>query len=183
MGGIMTRTASSLAIAIGLLVAHGLAVAQQAPEPRGTIKASVEAPVSVTPDRLNWGPAPAVLPPGAQAAMLDGDPAVPDRLFSVRFRMPAGYRIMPHWHPADEHVTIISGEVRIGHGEKFDRRRMQTLGTGGYFVMPARHTHFIETTADTVLQLHGVGPWQLIYVNPADDPRREQRAPETARAR
>ena len=84
--------------------------------------------------------------------------------------MPAGYKIAPHWHPTDEHVTVISGSFAVGMGEKFDQASMKTLPAGSYAVMPAEMRHFAMATTDTIVQVDGQGPFMLTYVNPADDP-------------
>ncbi len=124
---------------------------------------------------LKWGPGPAALPPGAQAVVLDGDPSKKGP-FTMRAKVPANYRIAPHHHPEDERVTVLSGTARIGMGERFDETKLTSLGAGGYFMMPKGHRHFFTTTEETVIQLNGMGPWDIIYVNPADDPR-QQKAP------
>jgi quercetin dioxygenase-like cupin family protein len=126
---------------------------------------------------LKWGPGPAALPPGAQAVLLDGDPAKPGA-FTLRAKLPANYRIPPHHHPEDERVTVISGAAKIGMGERFDEAKMTSLGAGGYFSMPKGHRHFLATTEETVIQLNGMGPWDVIYVNPADDPRKQKGQPK-----
>ena len=109
------------------------------------------------------------------AAVLEGDPSKPGP-FTLRAKLPAGYRIAPHHHPADERVTVLSGAVRIGMGERFDEATMTTLPAGGYFSMPKGHRHYFLTAEETVIQLNGVGPWGIVYVNPADDPRLQKGA-------
>jgi quercetin dioxygenase-like cupin family protein len=141
-------------------------------ETGATITTSIREPMLVSADELEWVDAPASMPEGVEMAVLDGDMSAPDRLFAVRLRMPAGYRLMPHWHPADEHVTVISGEYRLGEGDTFALEATRTYGAGSYFALPAGHPHFSTTVTESVIQLHGVGPWQINYVNPADDPRK-----------
>ena len=123
----------------------------------------------VTPDHLSWGPAPAILPAGARLAVLEGDPSKPGP-FTMRLAMPAGYRIPPHFHQADEHVTVISGAFQVGMGETFDEGKLTTLPPGTFGVIPPGMRHFARAGKATVIQLHGVGPWGLTYVNPADRP-------------
>lgn len=119
---------------------------------------------------FQWAPAPAVLPAGAQIAVLDGDPssAVP---FTIRLRFPDGYRIAPHTHPTDEHVTVIQGTFAVGMGERFDAAAMRQLGPGGYVTAPANQAHFAAAQGETIVQIHANGPFALTYVNPADAPR------------
>jgi len=124
----------------------------------------------VTPDGVTWQVGPASLPPGAQFAVLEGDPKHTG-LFTMRLRLPATYRIPAHWHPADEHVTVISGTFNMGTGDVLDLAKGKALPTGSFALMPAQMHHFAWTSEETVLQLHGVGPWQINYLNPADDPR------------
>ena len=101
--------------------------------------------------------------------MLSGDPGKPG-IFVVRLRMPAGYRIAPHWHPTDEHVTVISGTFSVGMGEKMDKAALKTLPVGGYVLLPAEARHFAMATTAVIVQIEGPGPFVLNYVNPADDP-------------
>jgi quercetin dioxygenase-like cupin family protein len=117
---------------------------------------------------VKWGPPPAVLPPGAQFAVIDGDPAKGP--LTVRIKMPAGYKIPPHWHPTDEHVTVLSGTLGIGMGDKLDPEHGQMLKVGGYAVAPASAHHFAWTTSGAIVQVHMNGPFGITYVNPADDP-------------
>jgi len=123
------------------------------------------------PDQMTWGPAPAVLPVGAKLAVLEGDPTKAGA-FTMRLLMPDGYQISPHFHPATEHVTVVSGALMVGMGEKFDESQMKTLPAGTFGMIPAGMHHYAKAKGETVLQLHGMGPWRLIYVNRADDPRR-----------
>jgi len=128
--------------------------------------------VMVTPDKVQWGPAPTSLPPGAQAAVLDGDPTKPG-LFVVRLKFPDGFRVPPHWHPTDEHVVIISGTLMAGMGPKVDEGSMQTLAAGSYVKMPRKMNHYVRAKGETILQLTAMGPFEVTYVNPQDDPRKK----------
>jgi quercetin dioxygenase-like cupin family protein len=116
-----------------------------------------------------WGPAPAVFPAGAQLAVLAGDPSKPAE-YTVRLRMPDGYRIAPHTHPTDENVTVISGSFLVGMGEKFRADAMKALPAGGFVTAPAGMAHFAQARGATIVQVHGIGPFALTYVNPADLP-------------
>lgn len=121
-------------------------------------------------DNFTWGPAPAVFPPGAQMAVLQGDPGG-TAVFTVRLRIPDGYKIPPHTHPTDENVTVINGTFRVGMGATFDTTGALTLGAGGFATAPAGHAHFAVARGATVVQVHALGPFAMTYVNPADDPR------------
>jgi quercetin dioxygenase-like cupin family protein len=126
----------------------------------------------VSPQEVEWGPAPASLPPGAEAAVLYGDPGK-EGLFALRLKVPAGYRIAPHTHPKPEIVTVISGTFRLGMGETADKDKAQPLPAGSFFALTPGMAHYAFTDEDTVIQLNGSGPWTLTYVNPKDDPRQQ----------
>ena len=121
---------------------------------------------------VKWASGPASLPPGAQFAVLEGDPAK-EGLFTMRLRIPDGYRIAPHYHGGVEHVTVLAGTFNVGVGDSFDQAATKPMpaGTFGYWPPPMRH--FAWAQGETILQLHGMGPWTITYVNPADDPRKK----------
>lgn len=123
-----------------------------------------------------WGPAPAFFPAGARFAVLQGNPGE-DGVFTVRLEMPDGYMIPPHWHPTDEHVTVISGELRLGMGDAVDTTSVMTLNSGGFITAAAEAHHYAIAEGKTVVQVHGMGPFTITYVNPADDPRQEKTNP------
>ena len=132
-----------------------------------------DAHTMVTPDEIQWGAAPAVLPPGAQAAVLFGDPTK-EGLFALRLKLPAGYAIPPHMHPVDEVVTIVSGSFKLGMGETADPNAANLLPAGSFFVLAPGTPHFAYADDETVVQITTNGPWGLTYVNPDDDPRKTQ---------
>jgi hypothetical protein len=124
----------------------------------------------IDPDRLEWSPV-ASLPAGAEVAMLEGNLGEPGP-FTARLRLPAGYRIPPHWHPVTERVTVLQGTFTMALGERFDASGGMALRPGGMMLMQPQTRHFAWTGAEPViLQLHGTGPWAIHYVDPADDPR------------
>jgi quercetin dioxygenase-like cupin family protein len=125
-----------------------------------------------------WGPAPPLLPPGAQIAVLAGDPTKAG-LYTVRLKFPANYDIPAHSHPTDENVLVVSGELFSGMGPKLDRKAGRGLGVGGFALMPANANHFSYTKGETTILLYGRGPVEFTYVNPADDPR--MRTPPTGK--
>ncbi len=126
----------------------------------------------VTPEDVKWQDGPPSLPKGAKMALLDGDPSKEGH-FVLRVKMPDGYRIMPHTHPKDERLTILSGTLYVGMGDKFDEKAGKALPAGSYGRMPAGMKHFAWVRGETVLQLNGEGPWAINYVNPDDDPRKK----------
>ena len=126
----------------------------------------------VAPDQVKWGPAPPALPPGAQAAIIDGDPGTAG-MFTIRLKFPDSYGVPPHSHPTDEHVTVLSGTLMVGHGSKLDAGSMKPLATGGYAKMAKGMDHYVRAQGETTVQVSGMGPFQLKYANPADDPRQK----------
>ncbi|MBA2261028.1 MAG: cupin domain-containing protein [Acidobacteria bacterium] len=126
------------------------------------------------PSEITWGPAPASVPSGAQAAMLEGNPAK-EGPFTMRLKLPDGYRLPPHYHPAVEHVTVLQGTFVLGVGEKLNTSTEKPLGAGSFAFMPAGMRHFARAQGETIIQLHGVGPWGITYVNASDDPRGPRR--------
>jgi quercetin dioxygenase-like cupin family protein len=117
-----------------------------------------------------WGPAPPMLPPGAQIAVLSGDPGKPAP-YSVRLKFPANYAIPAHSHPTDENVVVVSGSMFFGMGTKLDKTAGTGLAPGGYTLVAAGMNHYAYTKAETTIVLYGIGPVDFKYVNPQDDPR------------
>jgi|SRR5262245_54121589 len=119
-----------------------------------------------------WGPAPPMLPPGAQIAVLAGDPTEPTA-YTVRLKFPANYAIPAHSHPTDENVVVVSGTLSFGMGDKLTKTAAsnKTLTVGGFAQMPANVNHFSYTTQESSIILFGQGPVEFKYVNPSDDPR------------
>ena len=119
---------------------------------------------------IEWKVGPVALPPGAKMAVLEGDPTK-ESPFVVRFQFPDGYHIPPHTHPKTERVTVISGTLNLATGEALDRSSAKKLPAGSFGYWPAGMKHTAWSEGETVIQLHGIGPWQINYVNAADDPR------------
>jgi quercetin dioxygenase-like cupin family protein len=149
------------------LAALGMAVAatSMAQTPAGAPAHGV-----VTPDSLTWGPGPPALPKGLQIAVLAGNPGEAGP-FTLRAKMPAGYTIAPHSHPTDENLTVLSGELMAGMGDTIEPAKMQAMGPGAYALMASPMHHYVRAKSETVVQVHGTGPFTITYVNPADDPR------------
>jgi quercetin dioxygenase-like cupin family protein len=121
---------------------------------------------------IKWGPAPPSVPPGAQAAVLYGDPGK-DGMFAFRLKMPKDYHIPPHTHPKPEIVTVLSGTARLGMGDKADRAKAQVLPAGSFFALSPGSAHYFFADEDTVIQLNSTGPWGITYLNDKDDPRKK----------
>lgn len=123
-----------------------------------------------------WQKGPASLPPGALIAVLEGDPGK-EGPFVFRLKLPDGYKVPPHTHPKTERVTVISGTFHIGMGGRFDMSKGQVMPAGSYGYWKTGMKHYVWTKGETILQFHGMGPWSIHYVNPADDPRKLVSAP------
>ncbi|HET9252174.1 MAG TPA: cupin domain-containing protein [Candidatus Eisenbacteria bacterium] len=176
----MIRT--SIALATALLFAGAPALAEEKAKTSDATKAAVTeiaktaTPAAAgqhrtyTPADLKWSDPPPGLPKGAKVAVLQGDPSAPGA-FTMRVTLPAGYRVAPHHHPADENLTVLSGELYMGMGDVFDEAKAQALGPGSFSAMPVGVRHYAFTKAETVFQVHAMGPWGIVYVNPQDDPR------------
>jgi hypothetical protein len=131
---------------------------------------SMPAQNAFAPDQIKFGPAPAFLPPGAQLAVLEGNPMAASGDFTIRLKMPNGYRIAPHTHPNRENVTVLSGTLKVGMGDQFDAGKMMSFAAGSFaYLDPSMH-HYAMAAGETVIQIHGLSPAQFNYINPADDP-------------
>ena len=161
-----------LCCSVLMLALATVSVGEEATTPAAT-PASTH--VMAKPADFKWGDPPPVFEKGASFTVVSGNPGMPG-LYVVRLKMPAGYKINPHWHPTDEHVTVISGTFMVGMGEKFDKATMTELPAGGYVLLPAEMRHYAMAKTAAVVQVHGMGPFQLTYVNPADDPRNAKAA-------
>ena len=149
-----------IALAVGVAGAIG---ADQGAKPAGDMGLYPAA-------EIHWVDGPPSLQKGAQMVVLEGDPAK-EGLFTMRLRFPDGFDVKPHSHTQIEHVTVIAGTLHFGMGEKFDRSNTRPMPAGSFGFWPIGMRHFAYAEGETVLQLHGRGPWTITYVNPADDPR------------
>jgi quercetin dioxygenase-like cupin family protein len=164
-------------IAVAAFLAHVSALAEEKGAPGSVAQHEVRGAVAtqhalLTPADVKWGQPPPVLPPGAQFALVEGDPKAAGQLVSFRLKMPDGYRIPPHFHPADEHVVVLQGTFNVGLGDELDEKASKPLGAGSFAIMPKGEHHYAWAKGETVVQVYAIGPWGLIYVNPADDPRK-----------
>jgi hypothetical protein len=160
----ITRSGLLVALTIGL---GSAAVASQSGNPTASAQGHVVMPAN----EVKWGPAPPGLPPGAQAAVLSGDPSKAGP-FALTARLPDGYRVPPHSHPTAENVIVTAGTLMVGMGDKADEASMKALGAGGYALMPQKMTHYVRAKGPTTIIVQGMGPFEINYVNPQDDPRK-----------
>ena len=157
-----------LLTALGLLLPAGsLAFAQSS----GVTRDSAGNAIGFFPSgEIRWRAGPASLRPGTMMTVLEGNPAA-DGVFTMRLKLPGGFVVSPHWHSQIEHVTVVSGTLHFGMGERFDRTRTRTMPAGSFGYWPVGMRHYAWAEGETVLQLHGRGPWTVTYVDAADDPR------------
>lgn len=160
----------SLAV-LGLTAALAARAQEKTPTAaaRKTSASKADRHVDLSPGDIQWGDPPPNLLPGAKLAVLQGDPAKSGP-FTVRVKAGDGYRVSPHWHPTTEHVTVLSGTFHVGMGDEFNESKGVALAAGGFSTMPAKMHHYAWFTGESEIQIHGMGPFKLIYVNPADDP-------------
>src|SRR3982075_2930530 len=130
----------------------------------------IHAQNAFAPDQVQFGPAPAFLPPGAQLPFLEGDPMASSGDFTIRLKMPDGYKVAPHTHPNRENVTVLSGTLKVGMGDQFDASKMTAFNAGSFAYMDPSMHHYAAASGETVIQIHGMSPVKFNYINPADDP-------------
>ena len=124
-------------------------------------------------DDLKWVDAPPGLPPGGKMAVLDGDPSKEGSVFTLRAKLPDGYIVPPHFHGTDESITVLEGSFGIAVGEKFDKSKIRYLPPGSFARMSKGEKHYVQTKGATVIQITAVGPFDISYVDPSDDPRKK----------
>jgi uncharacterized RmlC-like cupin family protein len=162
---------------VSVVVLCCLAVAQdnaKTKSPHAAKPATKSAPAAhknaFTPDQIQYGPAPNFLPSGATLAVLEGNPMGATGDYTVRLKMPDGYKIAPHWHPKRENVTVISGTLKVGMGDKFDESKMMSFPAASFaYLDPSMH-HYAMGSGETVVQIHGRSPLKFNYIDPNDDP-------------
>jgi hypothetical protein len=123
-----------------------------------------------TPSTIPWGPPPPFVAPGAQLAVLEGNPMGTTGDYTIRLKMPDGYRVAPHWHPLRENVSVISGTLKVGMGDSFDKDKMAAFPAGSFAYLDPDMHHYVMASGEVVVQVHGQSPLQFNYINPADDP-------------
>jgi mannose-6-phosphate isomerase-like protein (cupin superfamily) len=156
-------------VAGALLLAFPGSLRQQPTNPAAAV---VQSPIMVRAEAMKWEDCTAALPHGPQCASLEGDRTVANMPFTYRLKLPDGYRIPPHVHPGDGHLTVIAGTLNIGWGDRFDVEATTPMPAGSFIVIPRGTRHSYWTQGETIVQSHGIGPWGVTYVNPADDPRK-----------
>jgi hypothetical protein len=159
-----------------LIAALAFAIAAQPSDTKATPK-STKAPMphnAFTPDDVKYGAAPPFIPAGAQLAVLEGNPMAPSGDYTIRVKMPDGYKVAPHWHPKRENVTVVAGTLNVGMGDKFDESKMKPFPAGSFAYLDPNMHHYVKAKGETIVQIHGMAPVQFNYINPADDPSKKK---------
>src|SRR3982074_3270957 len=126
----------------------------------------MQAQNAFTPDQVKFGPAPPFLPPGAQLAVLEGDPMASSGALPIRLQLPEGYKVTPPTHPNRENVTVLSGTLKVGMGDQFDASKMMSFGAGSFaYLDPSMH-HYAMASGAPAIQIHGMSPVKFNYINP-----------------
>jgi len=169
------RRSFGLPVVVGLILAAGWVSFGYAQDKAAPAKKKAATPkhTVMNPADIKWGDAPPAFPPGAKMAVLQGDPSKP-QMFTARIKVPDGYKVAPHWHPTTENLTVISGTFYLGTGDKMDESKATAMTAGAFGSMPAKMHHYAWTKGETEVQIHAMGPFQLTYVNPADDPQQKK---------
>lgn len=170
---VISRSGMVLIIIAAIALIGGFVAGAQ--EKKDKSHADPEGYIITTPANLQWEEGPTSLPSGAEYAIIEGDPKGPGP-FTMRLKLPADYQIPARSHPVDEHITIISGSLHMGFGDHLNLANGKKLPAGSFVLIPAESNYFTWTSEETIVQLHGMGPWGIIYVNPEDDPREDQPA-------
>jgi quercetin dioxygenase-like cupin family protein len=168
---------SGVLLCAGLAASFGLKAAPDKPDqPDKAEKAAhsnAAGHIIITPDQIKWAPGPPTLPAKTEFASLSGDMTKKGSLFTIRLRVPDGWKVPPHFHPTAENVTVIEGTLRMGLGDTLDESALTDLPAGSFHMIPKGVHHYTVAKGKTVIQLHAIGPWGITYVNPADDPSKQ----------
>jgi quercetin dioxygenase-like cupin family protein len=163
--------ASGLRVGTLLIVSWVMAQPSFSQEPTNPAAAAIRSHIMLAPEDVKWEDCSAALPPGARCAVVEGDLRAANVLFGILVKVPDGYRIAPHFHPADEHLVVLTGTFNMGRGDRFDAAATKPMKAGSFMVMPRGTHHYAWTKGETLVHVYAVGPWGITYVDPADDPR------------
>ncbi len=154
-----------VALAVLAVVSGCLALAAWSPKKEAS-------PLLLKQSDLQWGWGPDAFPLGIHAAIVEGDPDLAEP-FTMRLNFPPKYRIEPHWTTREQRLTVLSGSISLGLGDRFDPKKLELYGEGSYLVLPARTRYFMTSQRGSVLELRSQGPWEVNYVQKTEDPREE----------
>jgi hypothetical protein len=165
----ISSTPLALILLLGvILISWSVAQSEQMKEM--DTQASQPVMIMITPADITWADGPPALPPGLKVAVLEGDPHNPGP-YTIRLKMPANYKIPAHWHTKIERLTVFSGTLNAGMGDKLDVAQGKAFPAGSFVFLPAKMHHFAWADEETIIQINGDGPFDITYINPADDPR------------
>lgn len=172
--------ASALRLVLGSVAAVAIGAALMAcsnrNEPPASAFTKTEGQLLVRSKSIKWSPAPANLPAGAKIALLQGSPNEAGR-YVIRVQLPANYKIPFHWVSNAMDVTVVSGALYVASTQSFDKKKAFAIKPGDFYHLPARASQLVFTKSETVLEIHGEGPYVLAYSSPADDPLKGAAAP------
>jgi quercetin dioxygenase-like cupin family protein len=163
----MNTSGKTAAVALAAIVLGAMAASALA---QGTS----DKEVFINSKDIKWGDAPPSIPKGAKLAVLQGDPGKPGP-FVIRLMLPPGFKLPPHAHSQDESLTVISGTFYFGTGDKIEMSKAHALNAGGFHALSAGDHHYAFTKAQTVVQVNGMGPFNITYINPDDDPQKAKK--------
>jgi quercetin dioxygenase-like cupin family protein len=148
---------SACVIALALVAFAGAGYSQES-------KAANSMHKIVRSGNLKWMP----IIKGCEIAVIEGNLDSADQPFVARFHCSDGAKTPPHWHPTDENLTVLKGTFLVGTGESFDESKLQAMNFGSYMMMPKEMRHFGMAKGDLILQVHGIGPFKVNWVNPSE---------------
>ena len=166
MKGMLAIAVAAAWVPALVLAVHPVAVEKMATTPKA-------GPVLMQGSEVKYQDAPE-LGPGAQVAVLRGNPGKTGSPYTVRLKVGDGFRIPAHWHPGEETLMVIQGTFALGLGDKFDESKLKPMAQGAYAVLPPKMRHFAVAKGETIVDAHGIGPFRTNWVNPADDPARKK---------
>ena len=103
---------------------------------------------------------------GVWIEKLVGDMAVPGQEFVIRIHHDPGYVVLPHTHPRDENITVLSGAWALGMGSRVDMSKLVRMNQGALGLVRAKMPHFGFSPVETILQVHGIGPFVNLPIDP-----------------
>lgn len=119
----------------------------------------------VAPGAIKWN----ALAAGQWVAVVSGSPNTEGSPFVIRIKLADGVKVAPHWHPVDEHITVVTGIFYMGMGEKFNESLANEMLAGSYGLMPKEMRHFAWAKGETIIQIHGIGPFKTYWVDSVEE--------------
>lgn len=95
-----------------------------------------------------------------------GDPEKAGEVFEMRIHNDAGYRVMPHVHPIDEHVVVVQGTWWFAMGNRFEPSALKEVPLHAFAMGPKNMPHFAWSKVETIIHVYGVGPFSTKLIDP-----------------